>query len=150
MAIADLAKKYAAVVFTAVDRLPDGRMSGYWLPEVAYPWLALREAGWPVVSISSGGLPPHSGGIDRSDRTQRRFLDDPVIQHALAQTRPADFYRPEDFRIMVFAGGAGAVFDLPRDPALGSFGAEVLRAGGVLACCGYGAAGLLAVAEADP
>src|SRR5690348_2405755 len=30
---ADVAQTRAAVVFTAVDRLPDNRMSGYWLPE---------------------------------------------------------------------------------------------------------------------
>lgn len=147
--IADLARKHAAVVFTAIDRLPDNRRSGYWLPEAAYPWLALAGAGWPVVSISTVAAPPQPGGVDRSDRTQRQFLDDPAIQQALARTQRAEFYQPEDFGVLVFAGGPGALFDLPEDAALGLFAAEVLRTGGVLACCGYGAAGLLAVATVD-
>jgi putative intracellular protease/amidase len=142
-------RNYAAVVLTAVDRLPDDRMCGYWLPEAAYPWLALAGAGWTVVSISTLDSPPSPGGVDRTDPVQRRFLDDPAIRRALAGTRRVEFYQPEDFAVLVLAGGAGAVFDLPEDAALGAFAAGVLRTGGLLACCGYGAAGLLPVAAVD-
>jgi len=144
-----VAKKYAAVVLTAVDRLPDNRLSGYWLPEAAYPWLTMVDAGWSVVSISTEVAEPTPGGVDRTDRVQRRFLDDAAIRLALAETQRAEFYEPEDFAAIVFAGGAGAVYDFPEDTALGTFTAAVMADGGVVASSGYGAAGVLAAARVD-
>jgi putative intracellular protease/amidase len=145
----DVANKRAAVVLTAFDRLPDNRMSGFWLPEAAYPWLALIDDGWSVVTISTVALPPRPGGVDRTDRVQRRFLGDPQIQKALAATKRADYYQPDDFAVVVAAGGAGALYDLANDPGLGLFLAGVLTAGGVIASCGYGAAALLALSSVD-
>ncbi len=147
-----MSRSRAAVVFTAVDRFPDGSKAGYWLPEAAYPWLALLDAGWEVVSISTEAAIPVPGGVDRSDRIQRRFLDDAVIQRQLAQTRRADFYQPGDFRVIVYAGGAGALSDLPGDSVLAEFAAGLVAAGGTVAASGYGVAGLLNIvgAEGEP
>ncbi len=139
----------AAVVFTAVDRLPDNRMSGYWLPEAAYPWLALLAAGWSVVSISTVAAPPRPGGVDRTDRTQRQFLDSAAVQEELARTARPEEYLPDEFGAVVFAGGPGAVFDLPADSGLAAFAAGVRAGGGVLAGCGYGVAALLGLTTVD-
>jgi putative intracellular protease/amidase len=140
---------YAAIIFTAVDRLLDHRMCGYWMAEVAYPWLALAAAGWRVVSVSTAQAPPLPGGVDRSDRTQREFLDDEAAQRALKKTRRAEYYEPGDFGAVVFAGGAGAVFDLPKDAAMAKFTSGVLDGGGIVAATGYGVAGLLGVVALD-
>ncbi|GAB1643431.1 DJ-1/PfpI family protein [Krasilnikovia sp. MM14-A1259] len=145
-----MASRYAAVVFAGVDRLPDGRRCGYWLPEAAYPWQALVSAGWTVVSVSTVAAPPRPGGVDRTDRTQRTFLDDPAAQRALAGTRRVECYEPADFGAVVFTGGAGAAVDLPADCALARFTHAVLTGGGVVAATGYGVAALLAVAALDP
>jgi putative intracellular protease/amidase len=144
-----MSRSRAAVVFTAVDRFPDGSKAGYWLPEAAYPWLALLDAGWEVVSISTDAAMPVPGGVDRSDRIQRRFLDDGQVQRQLAQTRRADFYQPDDFRALVYAGGAGALSDLPGDSALADFAAGLVAAGGTVAASGHGVAGLLQVIGPD-
>jgi putative intracellular protease/amidase len=87
--------------------------------------------------------------VDRSDRIQRRFLDDDVIQRQLAQTRRADFYQPGDFRALVYAGGAGALSDLPVDDALTAFAAGLVAVGGTVGACGHGVAGLLNVLRPD-
>jgi putative intracellular protease/amidase len=144
-----VAQTRAAVVFTAVDRLPDNRMSGYWLPEAAYPWLALAAAGWSVASVSTVAAPPRPGGVDRTDRVQRQFLDTPAVRDALAGTCRPEQLDPADFGVVVFAGGPGAVFDLPGDDGLARFTSGVRAGGGLLASCGYGVAGLLGLAERD-
>lgn len=144
-----MVKKLAAIVFTATDRLPDHRMSGHWLAEAAYPWLALADAGWRVVSISTTAATPRPGGVDRTDRTQRRYLEETDVRRALAGTCRAEHYDPADFGAVVFAGGAGAVFDLPDDRPLGDFAAAVLTDGGLVAGCGYGLAGLVGATAGD-
>jgi putative intracellular protease/amidase len=142
-----MAHLFAAIVFTAVHRLPDQRMSGYWLAEVAYPWLALAAAGWRVFALSTADEPPHSGGVDRSDRTQREFLADDAARQALAGTRRPESYDPGDFGLVLFAGGAGAVHDLPGDRGMAGFTRGVLAHGGVVSAVGYGAAGLLGLGD---
>lgn len=139
-------RNLAALVFTSVESLSNGCRAGYWLAEAAYPWLALARAGWPVVAISTLGAKPTPGGIDQSDRTQREFLADPQIARQLAQARSAGFYQPDDFGVVCYAGGVGAVIDIPLDDTLTDFAGQVVAGGGVLAACGYGVAGLLNIA----
>jgi putative intracellular protease/amidase len=139
-------RNLAALVFTSVESLSNGCRAGYWLAEAAYPWLALARAGWPVVAISTLGVKPTPGGIDQSDRTQREFLADQQIARRLAQARPAGFYQPDDFGVVCYAGGVGAVIDIPLDVTLTDFAGQVVAGGGVLAACGYGVAGLLNIA----
>ena len=139
----------AAVVVTAVDRLPDGRRSGYWLAEVAHPWLALADAGWDVVPLSTQDGAPEPGGFDMTDPVQRRFrreYDDLTTAHRVVR-RP-EFYLPADFEVVVYAGGCGALFDLPDDGGLAGFTSAVLSADGVVAACGFGVGGLLGLTAA--
>jgi putative intracellular protease/amidase len=138
-------RTYAAVVLTAVERCPDNRMAGYWLPEAAYPWLALADGGLNVVSISTESAIPVAAGVDRSDPVQRRFLDDHGIRRQLTQTRCADFYQPDDFVAIVYCGGVGGLLDIPRCTELATFTADLAIGGGVVAACGYGAVGLINV-----
>jgi len=144
-----MARVYAAVVLTAVSRFPNGQRSGYWLPEAAYPWFAMAEAGWQVVVISTQEGEPEPGGVDRSDPVQRRFLADDGVRKRLTQTHRVEFYSPEDFGLVVYAGGGGALLDLATDTALAEFTGEVVTTGGIIAACGHGVAGLLNVRERE-
>jgi putative intracellular protease/amidase len=109
----------------------------------------LTEAGWRVVVISTREGEPEPGGVDRSDPVQRRFLTDEGVRERLTQTRRAEFYSPDDFGLVVYAGGGGALLDLPGDTALAEFTGEVVATGGVIAACGHGVAGLLNVRVPD-
>jgi putative intracellular protease/amidase len=139
----------AAVVLTSAGRLGDGRRAGYWLPEAAYPWLAMARAGWQVVAISTREGQPEPGGVDKSDPVQRQFLADDTVRASLVRTRRAEYYSAGDFSLVVYAGGGGALFDLAADRMLTDFTGAVVAAGGMVAACGHGVAGLLGVYAAD-
>ncbi|MDF5756953.1 type 1 glutamine amidotransferase domain-containing protein [Spongiactinospora sp. TRM90649] len=139
----------AIVALTAVDTLPDGRRTGYWLAEAAYPWIALRDAGWTVLPVSTCTGRPPCHGIDRSDPVQRRFMDDPEVRRALEDTRRPEFYDAADVGAVVFAGGLGAMWDLAGDAELAALTGEVWARGGVVAACCHGAAGFLNVTTPD-
>jgi len=134
-----------AVVVTGTERLPDGRRAGFWLSEVAYVWRDLRQAGWEVLFVCPRAGPSAPGAIDRSDPVQRAFLRDPVARECMQDTiSPAACHGP-DFAMVVFAGGAGALYDFPFDVDLREFTTDAAQAGAILGACGHGVAGLVNV-----
>ncbi|MEW2400605.1 type 1 glutamine amidotransferase domain-containing protein [Streptomyces sp. NPDC046862] len=133
------------IVLSAVERLPNGRPAGYWLPEAAYPWRALKAMDWDFEFVStSPGVPP-VGGVDRSDPPQRMFLGDPLVRTRLERTTTADHKDPADFEVVFVAGGHGAVLDLPGDKRLSDFLSAFHLRGGVIAAVCHGVAALLEV-----
>ncbi|KAA2260651.1 type 1 glutamine amidotransferase domain-containing protein [Solihabitans fulvus] len=135
----------ALIALSSTRELPDGRRCGYWLPEAAYPWWALTKAGWQVDFVSTKDGEPPVDGVDHSDPRQHRFLLDGHARRALAATRRARHYDPGDYRIITFAGGRGAMWDLPHDHELAELTAGIYRAGGVVGAVCHGTAGLLNV-----
>ncbi|ARQ67548.1 type 1 glutamine amidotransferase domain-containing protein [Streptomyces marincola] len=137
------------IVLSAVERLPNGRPAGFWLPEAAYPWRALLSAGWDFrFAATAAGAPP-AGGVDRSDPPQRMFLGDARVAARLADTVTADLLDPADYGVVFVAGGHGALFDLPGDRRLSGFLGAFHAAGGVIAAVCHGVAALLDVPRPD-
>lgn len=142
-----MTRNRAAVVMTAVARLPDGSRCGHWLAEVAHPWLALEDAGFDVVALSTRPGSTEPTGVDMSDSVQRRFCGVGGVITSLRSARRPEFYLPEDFAAVVYAGGVGALFDLAIDSGLAEFSSAVVNAGGMLAACGFGVGGLLGIVD---
>ena len=139
----------AAVVVTAVDVLPDGRPAGFWLPEVAYPWTALARLGWCLDVLAPAPGPPLAAGVDPSDPVQQAFLTDPAARAALDAAGPVGDRDPGDYAAVVYAGGAGAPFDLPGADGIARFAAAVAAGGGWIAAVCRGTAGLLPLRGPD-
>ncbi|MGW4161486.1 type 1 glutamine amidotransferase domain-containing protein [Streptomyces sp. NPDC004788] len=137
------------IVLTSVERLPGGRPAGFWLPEAAYPWLALVSSGWDYGFVSTRPGTPPMGGVDRSDPPQRMFLEDALVRRRLAETVTPDRLDPADFGVVFVAGGHGAVDDLPADPRLARFLGDFTSRGGVLAAICHGVGALLPVLGRD-
>ncbi|MGL4175655.1 MAG: type 1 glutamine amidotransferase domain-containing protein [Dermatophilaceae bacterium] len=138
------------LVATGTRTLADGRPAGFWLPEAAYPWTGLTAAGWAVdlvVARATGRQVPDDGplasGVDRADPVQRAFLADPAARRALSRATPVGRRDPARYAAVVYAGGYGAVFDMPHDEALASFASAVAAGGGWLWAVCHGPAGLL-------
>lgn len=139
------------IVLSSTERLPGGRSAGFWLPEAAYPWRALLAAGWDFEFTSTRSGRPPAGGVDRSDPPQRMFLEDPVVQDRLENTRTPDLLCPDDYGIVFVAGGHGAIIDLPGDARLVRFLADYWagRDSAVIAAVCHGVAALLDVPGPD-
>lgn len=137
------------IVLTSVERLPGGRSAGFWLPEAAYPWLALVTAGWDYTFASTRAGAPPMGGVDRSDPPQRMFLEDGLVRERLASTVTPELLDPADFGVVFVAGGHGAILDLPGDPQLAEFLGEFVASDGVIAAVCHGVGALLGVTGPD-
>ncbi|MEO3976561.1 type 1 glutamine amidotransferase domain-containing protein [Streptomyces sp. CAU 1734] len=133
------------IVLSSVDRLPNGRPAGFWLPEAAYPWRALLAAGWDYEFVSTRPGRPAARGVDRSDPPQRMFLEDTAVREKLDRTTTPDLRDPAEFGIVFIAGGHGSVLDLPADTRLSAMLGACGAARAVIAAIGHGVGALLNV-----
>lgn len=143
------------VVATAVDRYPrSGKPTGLWLGELSHFWQVVRAAGYEVdvVTPTGGAVPvdPVStgplGGAAAANRELHAHPDGPrLLERALA---PADV-DDAGYAAIYLAGGHGAMFDLPGDPALVALTGRFAATGRPVSAVCHGVAGLLEVRRPD-
>lgn len=140
----------ALIVLTSRQTIPEtGRATGAYLAEVVDAWEVFTEAGYCVDLVSVRGGRPPLEAVVAGDPRQRRFLDDPQMSARLSDTYRADQVTAADYGIVFLAGGHGAMWDLPHDPALADLIRRVYENDGVVSAVCHGAAGLLNVTLSD-
>lgn len=144
------AAKKVLFVLTSHDRKGD-KPSGFFLSEATHPHKVLRDAGVTVefVSPRGGKAPLDPDGFDLEDPVNAAFWGDPSLRAAIEQTRtPADV-DADEYAAIFFAGGHGAMWDLPGDAGLQALTARIHERGGVVAAVCHGPAGLVDVRLSD-
>lgn len=135
-------------VLTSHGSLGDtGRNTGFYVPEVAHPAEVFRAAGWEFAFVSVAGGNPPRDGVKPGDTVTEAFL----AEHgeALAATPTAAALDAADYDAVYFAGGHGAMWDLPGDTAVAALAAAVYERGGVVAAVCHGPAGLVEIRLSD-
>lgn len=93
-----------------------GHKTGFWLEEFAAPYYTFKDAGADIVLASPlGGQPPldpKSALEDFQTDLTHRFNQDPVAQHALANTVKLETVKAADFDAVFYPGGHGPLWDL--------------------------------------
>ena len=119
--------------------------TGYSLPDVVNPYYIFIQAGWTVdIASPAGNRPPvDERTIDTSDNRIRYFLVDTVLQNKLSSTLASRDVKPENYDVVLFAGGHGALWDFLADQHLHTLAAKVFGKRGIVATIGQGAAVLL-------
>ena len=138
------------IVLTSKAMMPEtGKPTGVWLEELAVPYYEFIEAGAEVslVSIKGGAVPVDPASLPSGEAPEElaRFLNDPVAQKAMVNTRPITEVTGSDFEAVFLPGGHGTMWDLPDSSALSSLLAEAWESGSVLAAVCHGGAGLVNV-----
>ena len=136
-------------VVTSHNELGDsGRKTGYFLSEVTHPWSVLGEK-YDIDVVSPQGGRPSVDGFDLKDPINRKFWDDPDWQEKMSTTLRPEQADPNQYRAVFFAGGHGAMFDLPDNVALQKIVATIYDNGGYVAAVCHGPAGLINVRLSD-
>ena len=108
------------MVLTSHDQLGStGRKTGFWLEELAAPYLVFRDAGATLTLASpEGGQPPldpkSSEPASQTEDTHR-FTQDAAASQALATTRRLAELDPSAYDAVFFPGGHGPLWDLTHD-----------------------------------
>jgi putative intracellular protease/amidase len=108
------------IVLTSHSELGNtGRKTGFWLEEFAAPYYVFLDSGASVTLASPrGGQPPLDPSSDEpSAQTEstRRFKQDGVAQHALANTLQLSSLTTSEFDAVFYPGGHGPLWDLAND-----------------------------------
>ena len=142
--------KKVLFVLTSHDR-KGTKPSGFFLSEVSHPYRVLAEAGYQIdfVSPKGGKAPVDPDSLDLSDGANAEFWNAPALRDAVENTKRPTDVRADDYAAIYFAGGHGAMWDLPDDTALAALTADIYERGGVVGAVCHGPAGLVNVKRSN-
>ncbi len=130
-----------------------GHPTGWWLEEMAAPYLLFTDAGLDVTVASPMGgkapLDPRSTEEGAQNEWTRRFTKDKTAMEAVQDSIPLDMVRAEDYDAVFFPGGHGPMFDLAQDETVAELiGDFILDKKPVAAVC-HGPAALLKAVDGN-
>lgn len=137
-------------VLTSHDR-KGSKPSGFFLSEATHPHRLLADAGYQIdfVSPKGGKAPLDPDSLDLDDLTNAKFWNDPVLRGAVEHTKRPTDVSAGDYAGIFFAGGHGAMWDLPDDADLAALTASIYEHGGVVGAVCHGPAALVNVKRSD-
>ena len=146
-----MSPKKVLMIVTSHDHLgTTGTKTGFWLEELAAPYLEFVRAGAEVdIASPKGGRAPadpkSEGGKNESVAA---FLADPVASGKLASTLRLDAVA-ERYDVYFVVGGHGVMWDLAENETLQELLSRAFDAGRVVAAVCHGSAALVNVKLAN-
>lgn len=136
-------KKILFVVTSHDTKGNTGEKTGYYLGEVSHPWEVLTEAGYEIDFVSPKGGEPPVDGFDLKDSVNKKFWEDSVYHKKINNSMKPSEVNPSEYVAIYFAGGHGAMWDLPNDTAIAKLAATIYEQNGIVAAVCHGPAGLV-------
>lgn len=147
---ADKTEKKILFVVTSHDKKGDtGKPTGYYLAEVAHPWEVLHKAGYTIDFVSPKGGKAPVDGFDLNDEVNKKFWEDEEYHAKIENTMTPSQVNPKEYEAIYYAGGHGAMWDLPDNKELAKIAAQVYEDGGIVGAVCHGPAGLVNVKLSD-
>ncbi|MNJ85143.1 Molecular chaperone Hsp31 and glyoxalase 3 [compost metagenome] len=120
-----------------------GEKTGYYLAEVSHPWKVLTEAGYEIDFVSPKGGNPPVDGFDLSDAENKEFWENEHYHQKITNTMKPSEVKPEEYAGIFYAGGHGAMWDLPDNSEIAQIAAKIYENNGIVAAVCHGPAGLV-------
>ena len=144
-------RKILIIVTSHAELGSSGQRTGYWLEELAAPYVEFTRAG-VVVDIASprGGTPPvDPKSVPGRGAEVEAFVADGDAQRKLAGSLRVADVDPDAYAAVFLAGGHGAMWDLATDPAVARLLGRVYAGGRVVAAVCHGPGGLIGARKPD-
>ncbi|MNK22819.1 Molecular chaperone Hsp31 and glyoxalase 3 [compost metagenome] len=143
-------KKKILFVVTSHDKKGDsGEKTGYFLGEVSHPWEVLVEAGYEIDFVSPKGGKPPVDGFDLDDPINKKFWEDKHYHQKITNSLKPSEVKPQDYVAIFYAGGHGAMWDLPNNTELANIATKIYENNGIVSAVCHGPAGLLNIKLSD-
>lgn len=136
-------KKILFVVTSHDTKGNTGEKTGYYLGEVSHPWEVLTHAGYEIDFVSPKGGNPPVDGFDLGDPVNKKFWEDSIYQHKISNSLTPAAVHASDYAAIFYAGGHGAMWDLPQNEAIAAIGAAIYENNGLVAAVCHGPAGVV-------
>ncbi|KAI8912852.1 DJ-1/PfpI family protein [Gorgonomyces haynaldii] len=145
-------KKILFIVTSHADLGATGHKTGYWLSELAHPYVELKNKGYDITLATpkGGEAPMDPGSKEQSkDDISLAFLADKDAQHKITNTVKLTEVNPNEYDAVVFPGGHGPMFDLATDQTSQDIVRTIWEQGKVVAGVCHGPAGIVNVKLSD-
>ena len=137
-------KKKILFVVTSHDKKGNtGQPTGYYLGEVSHPWEVLADAGYEIDFVSPKGGKAPVDGFDLNDPVNKKFWEDSVYHKKVENTLKPEEVNPQDYNVIFYAGGHGAMWDFADNKKLAELASEIYEQGGIVGAVCHGPAGLV-------
>lgn len=135
-------KKILFVVTSHNQKGATGEPTGYYLSEVTHPWDVLHQAGYEIDFVSPKGGKAPVDGFDMNDPVNQKFWES-AYRNKVENTFKPEQINPSDYAAIYYAGGHGAVWDLPQNEAIAEIAARIYENGGIVGAVCHGPAGIV-------
>jgi putative intracellular protease/amidase len=153
---AEAAKKPILLVVSNHGDLGNtGKLTGFFLSEAAHPWEVFRKAGYTVeIASPAGGFAPvDPKSFDLKDPANEAFWKEYGIEaggrRGLEKTLSLEKIDPSKYAAVFFAGGHGAMWDFPNNPAIQKVASAIYEQGGAVGAVCHGPAALVGIKLSD-
>jgi putative intracellular protease/amidase len=137
-------KKKILFVVTSHDKKGHtDEATGYFLSEVSHPWKVLKDAGYEIDFVSPKGGEPPVDGFDLADPENKEFWEDQYYHNKISHSLKPNEVTPEEYVAIYYAGGHGAVWDLPQNQELAAISTKIYENNGVVSAVCHGPAGIV-------
>ncbi len=137
-------KKKVLFVVTSHDKKGDtGEETGYYLSEVSHPWEVLVKAGYEIDFVSPKGGKAPVDGFDLTDPVNKEFWEDSIYHEKIAHTMKPSEVDASQYQAIFYAGGHGAMWDLPTNTEIARIAQSIYENNGVVGAVCHGPAGLV-------
>lgn len=126
-----------------------GQPTGYYLPEVAYPWAILTDLGYDIDFVSPQGGQPPVDGVNLTDPVNARFMADATAQQKINNSLTPARVVPDQYAAIYYAGGHGTMWDFPENKELARIAGHIYDRGGIVGAVCHGPAGLVNIRLAN-
>lgn len=137
-------KKKILFVVTSHDKKGStGEPTGYYLGEVSHAWKVLKDAGYEIDFVSPNGGNPPVDGFDLTDAENKEFWEDKYYHDKISHSQKPTEVKPGEYAAIYYAGGHGAVWDLPDNRQIASIAAKIYENNGIVSAVCHGPAGIV-------
>lgn len=119
-----------------------GEKTGYYLGEVSHPWEVLTNAGYEIDFVSPKGGNPPVDGFDLTDEVNKKFWKNERYHQKITHTLKPSEVNPKNYKAIFYAGGHGAMWDLPNNQEIATLATQIYENDGIIAAVCHGPAGL--------
>lgn len=140
------------IVLTSHTELGNtGGKTGFWLPELTHPYYEFTKAGYSVdvASIDGGMAPVDSKAFEEGDEYHQVFLNDATLMAKVIQSIPLAEVEPDDYQVIMFAGGSGPMWDFPDNKDINRISSAIYENKGIVSAVCHGNAALINIRSSD-
>ncbi len=138
-----MSKKILFVVTSHSEKGTSGQKTGYYLSEVSHPWKVLTDAGYEIDFVSPKGGNPPVDGFDLNDPINREFWENKTYHNKISHSLKPSEVNPAEYAAIYYAGGHGAMWDLPDNDAIAEIAAHIYENNGIIGAVCHGPAGIV-------